>query len=442
MAQHRRRRHAASTSAPGGTRRSAHADHHGIVADPALQRHDEQARLLRQRRRHLHDHRRHDGRQRCRRCRASTAGRSSTTPTASRSSTAAPATRTAARSSAARRTTARSASRRPRAARRGPTMFGGDGGWCAADPADPNGLLRRVRVSSTSTAAPTAAPRHAATYISGQFWDAHASGTGSPCRIRIPDAMNQQRAVHRAVRARSEQPEPHPRRRRLAVAHQRREDAQHHSTGPGLAAIKPSVGTRDQRASPWRRATPTLIWVGHERRAGLQDDATARRRRRRVAACRSHRPAAARRRRGTAPRITIDPLTYRHRLRDLRRLHPGQRLEDDRRRRHLEQHRRTLLPEAPIRASPIHPRKSTALYLGTEVGLFASDDGGATWSPTNEGPTNCSVDELFWMNEIAGLRHARARHVHASTCQGCSRNSLESGVNSAKLPAISLSAFS
>ena len=58
------------------------------------------------------------------------------------------------------------------------------------------------------------------------------------------------------------------------------------------------------------------------------------------------------------------------------------------------------LPEAPVRSLVVHPGRSTALYLGTEVGLFASDDGGATWSPTNEGPTNCSVDELFWMKEI------------------------------------------
>jgi photosystem II stability/assembly factor-like uncharacterized protein len=58
------------------------------------------------------------------------------------------------------------------------------------------------------------------------------------------------------------------------------------------------------------------------------------------------------------------------------------------------------LPEAPIRSLVIHPRNSKFLYMGTEVGIFASEDGGLTWSPTNEGPTNCSVDELFWMGEI------------------------------------------
>lgn len=58
------------------------------------------------------------------------------------------------------------------------------------------------------------------------------------------------------------------------------------------------------------------------------------------------------------------------------------------------------LPEAPVRALAIHPRRDDFLYAGTEVGIFASEDGGATWSPTNEGPTNCSVDDLFWMGEV------------------------------------------
>jgi hypothetical protein len=33
------------------------------------------------------------------------------------------------------------------------------------------------------------------------------------------------------------------------------------------------------------------------------------------------------------------------------------------------------------------------------VGVFASEDGGKTWSPTNEGPTSCRVDQLFWMSQ-------------------------------------------
>lgn len=66
------------------------------------------------------------------------------------------------------------------------------------------------------------------------------------------------------------------------------------------------------------------------------------------------------------------------------------------------------LPEAPIRALAIHPRRRDYLYIGTEVGLFTSENGGATWSPTNEGPTNCAVYDLFWINEtLVSVTHGR-----------------------------------
>ena len=58
------------------------------------------------------------------------------------------------------------------------------------------------------------------------------------------------------------------------------------------------------------------------------------------------------------------------------------------------------LPAAPVRALTLHPDNSELVYVGTEVGVFASDDRGVTWSPTNEGPTNCSVDDLFWMDRV------------------------------------------
>lgn len=54
------------------------------------------------------------------------------------------------------------------------------------------------------------------------------------------------------------------------------------------------------------------------------------------------------------------------------------------------------LPPAPIRVITSHPNRSNYLYVGTEVGLFASEDSGVTWSPVNEGPTNCAVDDLVW----------------------------------------------
>ncbi|MCG3123513.1 MAG: hypothetical protein GIKADHBN_01933 [Phycisphaerales bacterium] len=63
----------------------------------------------------------------------------------------------------------------------------------------------------------------------------------------------------------------------------------------------------------------------------------------------------------------------------------------------------TGLPDAPIRGLARHPSKPGWLYAGTEVGIFASTDDGATWSTTNDGPANVSVDELVFMSNSTTL---------------------------------------
>ena len=56
----------------------------------------------------------------------------------------------------------------------------------------------------------------------------------------------------------------------------------------------------------------------------------------------------------------------------------------------------TSIPSAPIRAIAIHPVEPGWLYVGTEVGIFTSENDGLTWQITNDGPANVSVDELVW----------------------------------------------
>jgi hypothetical protein len=66
------------------------------------------------------------------------------------------------------------------------------------------------------------------------------------------------------------------------------------------------------------------------------------------------------------------------------------------------------LPAAPVRAVTIHPRNPDWFYIGSEVGIFASEDRGLTWSPANEGPANVSVDDLFWMGDrLICVTHGR-----------------------------------
>ncbi len=66
------------------------------------------------------------------------------------------------------------------------------------------------------------------------------------------------------------------------------------------------------------------------------------------------------------------------------------------------------LPAAPVRSVAIWQDNPNNIYVGTEVGVFASANGGQSWSPSNDGPTNCSVDELFWMgNKLVAATHGR-----------------------------------
>jgi CARDB len=68
----------------------------------------------------------------------------------------------------------------------------------------------------------------------------------------------------------------------------------------------------------------------------------------------------------------------------------------------------TGLPDAPVRSLVINPNNSNWLYVGTEVGIFASEDSGNSWSLPQDGPANVSVDELFWMNnDLVAATHGR-----------------------------------
>ena len=75
----------------------------------------------------------------------------------------------------------------------------------------------------------------------------------------------------------------------------------------------------------------------------------------------------------------------------------------------------TALVTAPVYALAIHPTNTTWIYAGTEVGIFASTDSGATWAVPHDGPANVSVDELFWMGtNLVAVTHGRGLFV-AST---------------------------
>src|ERR1035437_1335008 len=54
------------------------------------------------------------------------------------------------------------------------------------------------------------------------------------------------------------------------------------------------------------------------------------------------------------------------------------------------------LPQAPVFTLTLHPKNRKFVYAGTEIGIFASEDGGMHWSPANQGPNNSAVFDFAW----------------------------------------------
>jgi photosystem II stability/assembly factor-like uncharacterized protein len=61
------------------------------------------------------------------------------------------------------------------------------------------------------------------------------------------------------------------------------------------------------------------------------------------------------------------------------------------------------LPDSPVRGLARHPDNADWLYAATEVGIWATDDGGATWYAADTGPGNVSVDEIVFMHNSTTL---------------------------------------
>ena len=68
----------------------------------------------------------------------------------------------------------------------------------------------------------------------------------------------------------------------------------------------------------------------------------------------------------------------------------------------------TGLPDLPVYSLVINPNDSNTIYVGTELGIFESSNGGSTWVLPQSGPSNTAVDELFWMNNtLVAATHGR-----------------------------------
>ena len=57
----------------------------------------------------------------------------------------------------------------------------------------------------------------------------------------------------------------------------------------------------------------------------------------------------------------------------------------------------TALPSLPVYSIDVHPYNKTWIYVGTELGLFTTEDTGAHWSTLSEGPVNAPIYDISWV---------------------------------------------
>jgi photosystem II stability/assembly factor-like uncharacterized protein len=69
------------------------------------------------------------------------------------------------------------------------------------------------------------------------------------------------------------------------------------------------------------------------------------------------------------------------------------------------------LPRAPVSCVTRHPDEPDWLYVGTDVGVLATSNGGRTWSTATYGPAAVAVDELVWFDDDALLAVTHGRGI-------------------------------
>ena len=82
------------------------------------------------------------------------------------------------------------------------------------------------------------------------------------------------------------------------------------------------------------------------------------------------------------------------------------------------------LPALQVNTVRVHPHNSNWVYIGTDLGVFASEDKGQHWNVTtnniyggvNDGPVNTEVSELFWQGDefLIAATHGRGMFRTAS----------------------------
>ncbi len=86
------------------------------------------------------------------------------------------------------------------------------------------------------------------------------------------------------------------------------------------------------------------------------------------------------------------------------------------------------IPDIPVHWVSIRPNNSSELYAGTELGVFMSADGGASWHPFNVGLAHTIVENLDFKddNTLVAFTHGRGAFL-VHLMNPCSTGSVNSG---------------
>jgi hypothetical protein len=79
----------------------------------------------------------------------------------------------------------------------------------------------------------------------------------------------------------------------------------------------------------------------------------------------------------------------------------------------------TGIPDIPAHWVAVRPCNAQQLYVGTELGVFASDDGGTTWAPVNNGLAHTIVETLDFKDENTLVAFTHGRGTFLTTLETC-----------------------
>ena len=282
-------------------------------------------------------------------------------------------------------------------------MFGGDGGYCAADQSDSTvfyGEYVYLAIARSTDGGSSA------DYINGQYWDAATQKwLFKAAPYQIPDSASQAALFIAPFVI-----DPQTPTRILAGGQSlwRTNDAKtanSTTSGPSWASIKGSVGTNNISAIAIAPGNSDIAWVGYDNGAVfVTTSATAATPTWQQAGQGGSNPLNVSR---YCTRICIDPANSNTVYVAFGGYVTGNVWKTTDGGQNWSNIGGSL-PAAPIRGLAVHPARASFVYLGSEVGVYASEDGGATWSATNEGPTNCAVDDFFWMGKVlVAVTHGR-----------------------------------